>query len=161
MNSFSELKEAQLDILSKSVCKNQLKQHKIVYNTSNELCAARKFLAVIEKYRIKSESSGNYEFEKYVRNRIRTEYGGVDSCYGDSGGPLWKWFHSGKEGEQSQAFLIGIVSRGAGCAVKNIPGIYTRVKMYVNWIEYTINKQIKTSKRKLKIEEVVVKKYED
>jgi secreted trypsin-like serine protease len=47
--------------------------------------------------------------------------GGVDTCYGDGGGPL---VAGGK--------LIGIMSWGAGCALPGLPGIYTRVSTYYN-----------------------------
>lgn len=46
--------------------------------------------------------------------------GGKDSCQGDSGGPLAQMGPNGWE-------LLGIVSRGAGCARPGEPGIYTRV----------------------------------
>ncbi len=52
-------------------------------------------------------------------------YGGKDACTGDSGGPLWKWLGGRR---RKRAFLIGVVSRGKGCARNNAPGIYTRQK---------------------------------
>ena len=58
--------------------------------------------------------------------------GESDSCEGDSGGPLWKWMGKSKP----RAVIVGIVSRGIGCARKNTPGIYTRVKSYLKWIYY-------------------------
>lgn len=46
---------------------------------------------------------------------------------GDSGGPLYLW-------HKDRATLIGVVSRGMGCSFFDHPGIYTRVKKYLNWI---------------------------
>ena len=53
--------------------------------------------------------------------------GGEDSCQGDSGGPIF----AARDNEWIQA---GIVSFGAGCARPQIPGVYTRVSTYADWI---------------------------
>jgi len=51
----------------------------------------------------------------------------VDACTGDSGGPCIKMI-------KNNWVLIGIVSWGSGCGNKNLPGVYTRVLSYQNWI---------------------------
>lgn len=58
--------------------------------------------------------------------------GGKDSCQGDSGGPLMvPEFTNGK----FPYFQIGINSYGYGCARPNIPGVYTNVRNYIQWID--------------------------
>ena len=47
--------------------------------------------------------------------------GGVDSCYGDSGGPLFAATSTGARR------VVGVTSWGDGCAGKKSPGVYARV----------------------------------
>ncbi|XP_072396612.1 anionic trypsin-2-like [Diabrotica undecimpunctata] len=54
--------------------------------------------------------------------------GGVDSCHGDSGGPL-----------ELNGTLIGVVSSGGICGAPFSPGIYTKVSDFVSWINKNID----------------------
>lgn len=56
--------------------------------------------------------------------------GGLDSCNGDSGGPLFT------TGETRQ--LIGIVSWGKDCALPGYYGVYTEVSYFSDWIAATM-----------------------
>lgn len=51
-------------------------------------------------------------------------YGSVDSCQGDSGGPL---VCNGK--------LTGVISWGFECGLPKLPGVYTDVYYYSDWIK--------------------------
>ncbi|CAG9125529.1 unnamed protein product [Plutella xylostella] len=55
-----------------------------------------------------------------------------DACQGDSGGPL-----QGLTSRDGQYRIVGITSFGRGCGSK-VPGIYTRVYNYVDWIESVV-----------------------
>jgi secreted trypsin-like serine protease len=50
---------------------------------------------------------------------------GVDSCRGDSGGPLV---------DTRDGTLIGLVSYGPGCGLKDTPGVYVDVRYYADWV---------------------------
>lgn len=61
--------------------------------------------------------------------------GQKDSCEGDSGGPLVLLAEQASTGQaRMRYYQVGIVSFGLGCAVKGIPGVYTRVTRYLGWI---------------------------
>ncbi|KAI1292237.1 Coagulation factor X [Halotydeus destructor] len=59
--------------------------------------------------------------------------GKIDSCAGDSGGPLLTQ-------RDDQWFVYGVTSFGEGCGRKGKFGIYTKVPDYVSWIRETIQK---------------------
>ncbi|XP_060804488.1 transmembrane protease serine 9-like [Amyelois transitella] len=67
--------------------------------------------------------------------------GGVDSCQGDSGGPLQIKMPlptDVTDSEGSMHFVIGIIPFGVGCAHPNLPGVYTRVSSFIDWIEQNV-----------------------
>jgi secreted trypsin-like serine protease len=54
--------------------------------------------------------------------------GGIDACQGDSGGPFVV-----QEGID-QWVLAGATSWGIGCARPGVPGLYTRLSRYGDWL---------------------------
>lgn len=53
---------------------------------------------------------------------------GEDSCQGDSGGPVMS-------GEAEATRLVGLVSYGNGCGREGVPGVYTRVSFFAEWVD--------------------------
>jgi secreted trypsin-like serine protease len=62
--------------------------------------------------------------------------GDKDTCQGDSGGPMV--VHTSRD----RWVQIGIVSWGMGCALKNYPGVYTRVSAFGDWIRSTAGRDL-------------------
>ncbi|XP_048088701.1 transmembrane protease serine 9-like [Alosa alosa] len=60
--------------------------------------------------------------------------GGKDSCQGDSGGPMVSI-------QNSVWVQSGIVSFGFGCAQPELPGVYTRVSRYQDWIRSQVTSE--------------------
>lgn len=58
---------------------------------------------------------------------------GLDSCNGDSGGPLMAQDRS--DSKNPIQYLVGIVSFGPRqCGTRGWPGVYTRVSAFTDWI---------------------------
>lgn len=99
------LQELQLPVLDNEVCKNR-------YKKIGKLISEKQFN------------------EAVLCAGVLT--GGKDSCQGDSGGPLMA---PTKVDGQNHYYQIGIVSYGIGCARMDVPGVYTRVQTFIDWIQ--------------------------
>lgn len=65
-------------------------------------------------------------------------YEGVNSCHGDSGGPLMLPI-AGENGTFA-FYQLGIVSWGIPCAKGGVPAIYVNVAHYTRWIRIMLEK---------------------
>ncbi|XP_043824455.1 transmembrane protease serine 12-like [Dromiciops gliroides] len=77
-----------------------------------------------------NSEEGYDEFVPYTSFCAGEEDGTVDTCLGDSGGPLMCYIP-----ESKRYFLMGITSFGSGCGEKHFPGVYTRVQFYRTWVD--------------------------
>lgn len=71
-----------------------------------------------------------------IKNEFQICAGGrnaeKDTCQGDSGGPLQaRVIHELYK-------VVGVTSFGKACGTTNVPGVYTRVSSYVDWIESVV-----------------------
>jgi len=90
-----------------------------------------------EKYKKGDQTEG--EYEKRYPDGIKEKNllcagawkGGIDACNGDSGGPLMI------RSRNNLYYLTGVVSHGAGCGLKDYPGLYAPLHnpAYLAWIK--------------------------
>ena len=71
---------------------------------------------------------------------------GQDACQGDSGGPL---FSKGKSPKDDVVY--GITSFGEGCARQGVPGGYTNIAKYYDWIQKIISSEKTKEKSATKV----------
>ena len=62
--------------------------------------------------------------------------GGLDSCAGDSGGPL---LCPKRIGNETRWIVYGVTSYGEGCGERGKFGIYTKVRKYLDWINQIVD----------------------
>jgi len=133
----TELMEGHLRVFKAPTCDDFLKgKYGMSYDSIKDICGGRVLNDTkrIVEYDFDSKRG---RFNKAVSGEAGSQMsiGGSDACQGDSGGPLVKWQKIKKKGRISQkAYLIGLVSRGEGCAYADIPGIFTRVSYWLDWI---------------------------
>lgn len=73
--------------------------------------------------------------------------GGRDACQGDSGGPLFCRSVSRPE----ELYLAGVVSHGNGCARPQEFGVYTRVTLYLDWLEMAVSPRLLPARKPLQL----------
>jgi secreted trypsin-like serine protease len=85
-------------------------------------------------------------FQHQLKTKGRFEKDLIDggpSCFGDSGGPLWKMVNNPYKGGTPTPVLIGVFSfmLWGTCIGRNEPGYYGRVSDHIEWIHRYVPKE--------------------
>ncbi|XP_063536025.1 trypsin alpha-3-like, partial [Cydia strobilella] len=75
-----------------------------------------------------TQSLGTYMAPDFDSGMVCAVGNGVDTCDGDSGGPL-----------MCQGQVEGVSSHGLGCAAPGVPAVYTSIRAHLAWIQRVIH----------------------
>lgn len=106
------LRATLLPIMDMKICRQLYAKFHYYAITSRMICAG-----YLEGGKV--HSIGHWLKKSFFRST------GLDSCYGDSGGPMFR---------ESDEVVIGLVSWGSGCARQLTPGFYTNIASVRKWI---------------------------
>jgi len=128
-----ELKETNSRILFPEDCKAMIPE-RMGYDPKLDLCGGQITSNFQRVFEFHDKGRGYEAGERITEDKL--QIGGSDACQGDSGGPLVRIVRIRKRGrfQQKKAFLIGLVSRGIGCAFSQSPGIYLRMSTFLPWL---------------------------
>lgn len=92
--------------------------------------ASAKLLKAVVPYVSDTACKRHYGDRLLPKDDICAGYakGGVDTCSGDSGGPMFR------KDDDGHWIEVGITSWGDGCARRGVPGIYTQVSTFASAI---------------------------
>jgi secreted trypsin-like serine protease len=129
----SELRKVEVKVSDWQQCRARLNEQAVGF-------VVEPLNAVVARYNMLQPDVDAWVQMLIERGRVLTEEmfcagvdeGGKDSCQGDSGGPLVARDPKGR------FVQVGIVSWGIGCARPGLPGAYTRLALYRDWIRETI-----------------------
>lgn len=65
----------------------------------------------------------------------------INTSAGDSGSGIMLPSYS-EDDEEYYLYLAGVVSYGASCGTKGMPGVYTKVTSYLNWISENVDDKV-------------------
>ncbi|XP_061716636.1 trypsin beta-like [Cydia pomonella] len=94
------------------------------YELSEALLAASVRIVPLDEC---TQSLGSYMAPDFDSGMICAVGNGVDTCEGDSGGPL-----------MCQGLVEGVSSHGLGCAAPGVPAVYTSIRAHLAWIKQVI-----------------------
>jgi len=132
-----KLQEVSLRMLTKKKCKDKLAKTKN-FDEHHEMCTVglykRKYRTVTITQTGNRQNNFEWKFALGDMKEAKELFGGMDSCKGDSGGPLLSY-------KNEKFFQVGIVSRGQDCVDNNMPAIYEDVHAHIKWIMRIVTKK--------------------
>jgi len=132
-----KLQEVSLRMLTKKKCKDKLAKTKN-FDEHHEMCTVglykRKYRTVTITQTGNRQNNFEWKFELGDMKETKELFGGMDSCKGDSGGPLLRY-------KNKKFFQVGIASRGQDCVDNNMPAIYVDVHAHIKWIMRIVRKK--------------------